>query len=79
MREWTRRPGFSGRELLWFPDPIGGRDCYRAALVDPLLLAPHFVDADRTVLNTRLSLARIDGERLISTVILLKALGGGWK
>jgi len=44
-------------------------------------LASYFevVDADRTVLNTRLSLARIDGERLISTVILLKALGGGWK
>lgn len=44
-------------------------------------LASYFevVDADRTVLTTRLSLARIDGERLISTVILLKALGGGWK
>jgi multidrug efflux system outer membrane protein len=44
-------------------------------------LASYFevVDADRTVLNTRLSLARIDGERLISSVILLKALGGGWK
>ena len=44
-------------------------------------LASYFevVDADRTVLTTRLALARIDGERLISSVILLKALGGGWK
>jgi hypothetical protein len=38
--EWVRRPGFSGRELSWFPDPIGARDCYRAALADPLLLVP---------------------------------------
>ena len=26
--------GGTGRELCWFPDPIGGRDCYRAALAD---------------------------------------------
>ncbi len=39
---WTRRAGGSGRELAWFPDPVGGRDCYRAALPDPLLLAGHF-------------------------------------
>lgn len=44
-------------------------------------LASYFdvVDADRTVLTTRLALAQIDGQRLISSVILLKALGGGWK
>ena len=39
---WTRRAGGSGRELAWFPDPVGGRDCYRAALPDALLLVPHF-------------------------------------
>lgn len=39
---WTRRAGGSGRELVWFPDPVGGRDCYRAALPDPLLLVRHF-------------------------------------
>jgi saccharopine dehydrogenase-like NADP-dependent oxidoreductase len=39
---WVHRPGGSGRELCWFPDPIGGRDCYRAALADALLLAPAF-------------------------------------
>ena len=37
---WTRRAGGSGRELAYFPDPIGGRDCYRAALPDALLLVP---------------------------------------
>ena len=33
---WMRRAGGSGRELAWFPDPVGGRDCYRAALPDAL-------------------------------------------
>ena len=42
--EWVRRPGFSGRELNWFPDPVGGRDCYRAALAEPLLVQPVFAD-----------------------------------
>jgi saccharopine dehydrogenase-like NADP-dependent oxidoreductase len=35
---WVRRPSGSGRELCWFPDPIGGRDCYRAATPEALLL-----------------------------------------
>ncbi len=44
---WEAFVGGSGRELCWFPDPIGGVDCYRAALVDPMLLQPVFVDAAR--------------------------------
>ncbi len=39
---FVRRPGGSGRELCWFPDPIGAVDCYRAALPDALLLVPAF-------------------------------------
>lgn len=42
---WEAFPGGSGRELCWFPDPIGGVDCYRAALADPILLQPVFADA----------------------------------
>ncbi|MEZ5168088.1 MAG: hypothetical protein R2695_16975 [Acidimicrobiales bacterium] len=34
--KWTRRAGGSGRELAYFPDPVGGRDCYRAGLPDAL-------------------------------------------
>jgi hypothetical protein len=45
--QWVRRPGGSGRELSWFPDPIGGRDCYRAGLPDALLLVPAFPAARR--------------------------------
>lgn len=56
--DWTRRPGFSGRELFWFPDPIGGRDCYRAALSEPLLLAPNFPGVERV--TARLAANRRD-------------------
>ena len=36
--EWRTRAGGSGRELCWFPDPVGPQDCYRAGLSEPLLL-----------------------------------------
>lgn len=34
--------GGSGRELVWFPEPVGAADCYRAGLADPFLLHQHF-------------------------------------
>lgn len=44
-------------------------------------LASYFevVDADRTVLTTRLLQAQLDGQRLTASVQLIRALGGGWK
>lgn len=48
---WLRRAGGSGRELCWFPDPVGGIDCYRAALADPLLLLPVFPGVQRLTAN----------------------------
>lgn len=44
---WARRRAGSGRELTWFPDPVGPADCYRAAVPDPLLLAAAFPAAGR--------------------------------
>lgn len=44
---WLRRRGGSGRELCWFPDPVGSEDCYRAALPDALLLVPAFPGVGR--------------------------------
>lgn len=44
---WRQHRGGSGRALIWFPDPVCGVDCYRAALAEPLLLSPAFPDADR--------------------------------
>ena len=55
---WTRRAGGSGRELCWFPDPVAGRDCYRAALPDALLLVPAFGGVDRV--TARMAATRRD-------------------
>jgi saccharopine dehydrogenase-like NADP-dependent oxidoreductase len=55
---WRRRPGGSGRELVWFPEPAGGADCYRAGLPDPLLLVPAFPDVKRV--TARLAANRRD-------------------
>lgn len=55
---WQRRPGGSGRELCWFPDPIGAADCYRAGLPDALLLVPAFSGVGRV--TARLAATRRD-------------------
>ena len=54
--DWRRRAGGSGRELVWFPDPLGALDCYRGALPDARLLAPEFPGVDRVT-------ARVAGTR----------------
>lgn len=56
--EWIRQQGGSGRELFWFPDPIQGRDCYRARLSDALLLQPRFPSA--RLIASRLASGRVD-------------------
>lgn len=56
--EWIERPGGSGRELCWFPDPIGPADCYRASLADPVLLHRAFPEASRV--SARVSATRRD-------------------
>lgn len=53
---WEYRRGGSGRDLAWFPDPIGARDCYFAALASPLLLQRTYPDAKR--ISARLSANR---------------------
>lgn len=65
---WLRRPAGSGRELCWFPDPIGGRDCYRAALPDALLLVRAFPDVARV--TARLAANRRD--RITSRLPMLR-------
>ncbi len=55
---WQRRTAGSGRELCWFPHPIGALDCYRAALPDPLLLVPAFGGVARV--TARLAATRRD-------------------
>ncbi len=65
---WVRRPGGSGRELVWFPEPVGGADCYRAELVDPLLLVPAFPGVARV--TARMEATRRD--RLTSWLPMLR-------
>ncbi|MCE9621124.1 MAG: hypothetical protein K8R99_02135 [Actinomycetia bacterium] len=56
--EWIEPPGGSGRDLVWFPEPIAAHDCYRAALADPLLLQRAFSTAAR--ISARVSATRRD-------------------
>jgi hypothetical protein len=56
--EWIERPGGSGRELCWFPEPIGSADCYRGALADPIVLHRAFPQVDR--ISARVSATRRD-------------------
>ena len=65
---WLARTGGSGRELCWFPEPVGGRDCYRAAVPDPLLLVDAFGPMSRV--TARLAANRRD--RLTSRLPMLR-------
>ena len=47
---------------------------YKAGLVSYL----EVIDAERTQLQTELSLTQVRAQRLSATVLLIKALGGGW-
>jgi predicted dinucleotide-binding enzyme len=67
-RGWVQRPAGSGRELCWFPDPIGAEDCYRAALPDALVLVPAFPGVVRV--TARLGAKRRD--RLTARLPMLR-------
>lgn len=49
VREGVLRRVHAGtrRRLVWFPDPVGGADCFAAALPEPLLLHRHFPGVGR--------------------------------
>ncbi len=65
---WVSRRGGSGRELCWFPDPVGARDCYRAARPEALLLAPAFPGVARV--TARMAATRRD--RLTARLPMLR-------
>ena len=48
---------------------------YRAGIVSYL----EVVDADRVALQSERASAQLAGQRLIASVQLIKALGGGWQ
>lgn len=55
---WIQPPAGSGRELCYFPEPVGPYDCYRAELASPLLVHSAFPDAVRV--SARVSANRRD-------------------
>lgn len=73
--EWVRRPGFSGRELNWFPDPVSGHDCYRAELSEPLVLHPAMASATR--ITARITANRRDRALAPFPVLLPPPVEGG--
>ncbi len=56
--DWIQRPAGSGRELCWFPEPVGPYDCYRAEMPSPLLLHLAFPLVER--ISARVSANRRD-------------------
>jgi diadenosine tetraphosphatase ApaH/serine/threonine PP2A family protein phosphatase len=52
------KPAGSGRELCWFPEPVGAYDCYRAELPAPMLLHQNFPEVRR--ISARVSANRRD-------------------
>lgn len=65
---WVERPGGSGRELLFFPEPISGADCYRGAFPDPILLHDALTGAGRV--TARMAATRRD--RLTARLPMLR-------
>jgi hypothetical protein len=66
--QWVRTRGGSGRQLCWFPDPVRGVDCYRAALPEVKLLRAAFSEAKRV--TARMGASRRD--RLTSRLPMLR-------
>lgn len=66
--EWVEYVGGSGRELCWFPEPIGAMDCYRARLGTPVVLRRSFPEVGR--ISVRRSARRRD--RLTARLPMLR-------
>jgi saccharopine dehydrogenase-like NADP-dependent oxidoreductase len=66
---WVSRRGGSGRDLAWFPEPFGARDCYRAGLASPILIQRALPDVGR--ITARMSATRRD--RVTSRLPMLRS------
>jgi hypothetical protein len=66
---WIEPVGGSGRELCWFPEPIGAKDCYHAGTASPLLIQRSFPSVER--ITARRSARRRD--RFTARLPMLRA------
>ena len=55
---WQSEPAGSGRELCWFPEPLGALDCYAGGSAEPNLLIAAFPTARR--ITSRVAATRRD-------------------
>lgn len=55
---WATRAAGGGRELCWFPEPVGAYDCYNAQLAEPLTVHHAFPQVER--ISARMSATRRD-------------------
>lgn len=55
---WRYSLGGGGRELCWFPEPVGALDCYHAEIASPVVLHHSFPEASR--IDARRSARRRD-------------------
>ncbi len=55
---WQSEPAGSGRELCWFPEPIGGLDCYATSSAEASLMVVAFPTARRV--SARVAATRRD-------------------
>ncbi len=55
---WVTRASGAGRELCWFPEPVGAYDCYDAQLAEPLTIHDAFPQVER--ISARMSATRRD-------------------
>ncbi|MGA1035666.1 MAG: hypothetical protein ACO3VI_10155 [Ilumatobacteraceae bacterium] len=65
---WVEFRGGAGRELCWFPEPVGPLDCYRAEIASPVLLHQAFDGVGR--ISVRRSATRRD--RLTAPLPMLR-------
>jgi hypothetical protein len=74
---WARHRAGTGRQLVWFPAPVGGLDCHRAGSGQAALLLDAFPSLGRASMRIASPLGAappIPGLRLLGQVPVLSAL-----
>jgi len=78
---WTRHRAGSGRQLVWFPSPVGGLDCHRAGSGQGALLLDAFPTLRRASMRIASPLGpgrQAPGMRLLGHIpVVSTALTGG--
>jgi hypothetical protein len=79
---WARHRAGSGRQLVWFPSPVGGLDCHRAGSGQAALLLDAFPTLTRASMRIASPLGpgrQFPGVRMLGHLPMVSALlsGGG--